>query len=84
LRMLLGDGVGRRMAHAAHSLRRALSAQTAALISVPAPAAAVFHKPSVEGIFIPGLQHGAGRAILGEIPPRMCMLIAFRRIAACG
>ena len=47
--------------------------------SLSVPAAAVLHEPSVEALFAANLQPGADRAILGEIPAKRCLLVAFRR-----
>ena len=64
-----------RRSHATSSHAHRLLARS----SLSAPAAAVLHKPSVEALFAANLQPGADRAILGEIPAKRCLLVAFRR-----
>ena len=51
-------------------------------LAVLSLAAALLHQPSVEGIFIPGLQPGAHRGVLGDISPMIweirCAAVAVR------
>ena len=51
--------------------------------SLTSLAAAVLYRTSVEGLLPLVFKLEPVDDIFGEISPRMCLLIAFRRIAAC-
>ena len=71
------SGMGRdagwsmRRSHATSSHAHRLLARS----SLSSPAAAVFHKPSVEGLLAADLQPGVHRCVLRELSPRTCVCL---------